>query len=293
MGADNKDHSEHARSVSSRQGLDMQTLEERLHQTQEREAALRAGTQRMEEFLGTASHELRTPLTTIKANIQLALRRLKPLTGKTMYEPAETNAKIVAAQDMLMRAERQVGVLNRLVGDMIDVSRIQSGKLQVHMQQEPCNLVSLVEEIVCEQRKVLPGRSILLEMPNVTKVLVVADPERIGQVLTQYIDNALKYSEATCPVTVCLQLEKLCARVSVRDEGPGISTQEQKRVWECFYQVPDIKVVSGSGVGLGLGLYISQTIIDHHSGQVGVQSVEDKGSTFWFALPIVQQDVGA
>jgi PAS domain S-box-containing protein len=257
---------------------------------QAQKIALHETNQRMEEFLGAASHELRTPLTTIKANVQLALRRLKSLSEKTSLDLAEMKDKVYAAQDMLTRAERQVGVLNRLVGDMIDISRIQSGKLQVHLQPEPCNLCKIVQETVQEQRKAVPGRSILLEMPALEDVPVMADPDRIGQVLTNYIGNACKYSEAA--VTVYLTVEEQCARVSVQDEGPGLSLEKQKYIWECFYQAPDIKVVSGSGVGLGLGLYISQTIIERHSGRVGVQSFPGKGSTFWFTLPIVQQNTG-
>ncbi|MBV9710581.1 MAG: PAS domain S-box protein [Ktedonobacteraceae bacterium] len=261
-------------------------------EVQRQEVALRAANLRMEEFLSVASHELRTPLTTIKANIQLAMRRLKPLSAKTNLDAAEINDKISATQDMLTRAERQVGVLNRLVGDMIDISRIQAGKLQIRLRQEPYNLTSIVQEIIQEQRNAAPGRSILIEVPAGEEFPVQVDPERIGQVLANYVSNALKYSEAALPVTVRLQREESYVRVSVQDEGSGLSAEEQERIWECFYRSPDAKVVSGSGVGLGLGLYISQTIIARHSGQVGVQSVRDKGSTFWFTLPIAQQNVG-
>ena len=287
MVADNENSPDPGDMLPSLHGLEQQELEERLRESQQREAALREVNQRMEEFLGTASHELRTPLTTIKANIQLASRRLKSLSGKTSIDSEEITVKISATQEMLTRAERQVGVLNRLVGDMIDISRIQAGKLQVQVQPEPCNLVSIVREIIQEQRKAAPGRSILVEMPDAEEIPVMADPDRIGQVLVNYVSNALKYSEAQCPITVRLQLDERSARVSVQDEGPGLPSEEQKRIWECFYQAPDISVVSGSGVGLGLGLYISQTIIARHSGQVGVDSIQDKGSTFWFTLPTV------
>lgn len=292
MGAGNENEPDPGVMVPSMHGSEQRGIEEMLRESQERETALHEANQRMEEFLGAASHELRTPLTTIKANIQLAIRRLKALAGKTSLDLEEMNAKVGAAQDMLTRAERQVGVLNRLVGDMIDVSRIQSGKLQVHLRPESYNLVTIVQEIVQEQRKAVPGRSILLELPAVKEFPVLADPDRIGQVLTNYIGNALKYSEVACPVTVCLQCEEQSVRVSVQDEGPGLSPEEVKHVWDCFYQAPDVRVVSGSGAGLGLGLYISQTIIERHSGQVGVQSVLDKGSTFWFTLPLAEQDVG-
>jgi len=268
--------------------IERQRLLSEQAEAQGREVALQESNRRMEEFLGVASHELRTPLTTIKANIQLAMRRLKSLSDRASVATEEINGKVSATQDMLTRAERQVGVLNRLVGDMIDISRIQADKLQVHLRQEPANLVAIVQEVVQEQRKAVPGRSILVEMPATETIPILADPDRIGQVLTNYISNALKYSEATKSVAVRLACDGQIARVSVRDEGPGLSSEEQQRIWECFYQAPDIKVLSGSGVGLGLGLYISQTVIERHQGQVGVQSTQGKGSTFWFTLPIAQ-----
>jgi signal transduction histidine kinase len=288
MEANNENDSNPGGIVSPLRSLEQRELEKRLRESQQREAALHKVNQSMEEFLGAASHELRTPLTTIKANIQLATRRLKSLAGKTNIDPEEVNGKINAAQEMLTRAERQVGVLNRLVGDMIDISRIQSGKLQVNLRQEPCNLVSIVQEVIQEQRRTASKRSILVEMPAAEEIPVQVDPDRIGQVLTNYVGNALKYSEATCPIIVRLQYDERSVRVSVQDEGPGLSSEEQQRVWECFYQAPDVNVASGSGAGLGLGLYICQTIIARHSGQIGVDSIRDKGSTFWFTLPIVQ-----
>lgn len=270
-----------AHDVTERQKL----LSERA-KAQGKEVALQESNWRIEEFLGVASHELRTPLTTIKANIQLAMRRLKSLSSGANVTTEEINEKVNTMQDMLTRAERQVGVLNRLVSDMIDISRIQANKLQVHLPQEPANLVEIVQEVVQKQRKAAPERSILIEMPAVEMIPILADAGRIEQALTNYISNALKYSEATKPIAVRLALEGQTAHISVHDEGRGLSNEEQQHIWECFYQVPDIKVLSGSGVGLGLGLYICQTIIARHQGQVGVQSALGRGSTFWFTLPI-------
>ncbi len=259
-----------------------------------REVALQEANRRMEEFLGIASHELRTPLTTIKANVQLAKRRLKTVTAEPVSE--STTSKVDASYDMLSRAERQVGVLNRLVGDLIDISRIQTGKLQLHLRKEPSDLVQVVSEAVQEQQKAFPQRTITLSLPTPNEPLpVIADADRIAQVLINYLTNALKYSESDKPVSVSLTQEKdiygvesVC--VVVRDEGPGLAPEEQKRIWECFYQSEQVKVVSGSGVGLGIGLYISQTIIERHHGQTGVDSTPGTGSTFWFTLPLVQQN---
>ena len=118
---------------------------------------------------------------------------------------------------------------------------------------------------------------------------IMADPERIGQVVTNYLTNALKYSAADRTVDVTIQVEGKVAKLSVRDEGPGLSIQEQERIWEYFYQSPGIEVQNGSSVGLGLGLHICRTIIELHHGQVGVKSAPGEGSTFWFTLPLADE----
>lgn len=266
--------------VLERQRLLLESAE-----AQGRVIALREANRRMEDFLGLASHELRTPLTTIKANIQLALRRLKSI----LRLPGELQEKVDGARQTLERAERQVGVLNRLVSDMIDISRIQSGRLQLQIRQEPCDLVGLVREVIQEQRKTQPTRTIHVQLPEQVRVPVMADPDRIAQVLTNFLTNALKYSAAAVPVDVTFIVEGREARVVVRDYGQGLSEEDKRRIWECFYQSPKVRIMSGSGVGLGLGLYISRTLIEHHHGTVGVDSTQGEGSTFWFTLPIVQQ----
>lgn len=273
--------------------IEQRQLEQRTQQT------LREANSRMEEFLGVASHELRTPLTTIKANIQLSQRRLKNVMQLAETLPIEVASKVTMTQDMLTRAERQVGVLNRLVGDLIDISRIQTGKLQLHLRQELSDLAQIVQETVQAQRIATPERTIQLEMHTQGMVPTIADPDRIMQVLTNYLNNALKYSYSDTPVTVVLNVQEddqagnaeahqHTARVSVHDQGQSLSPEQQQHIWECFYQAEGIKVLSGSGVGLGLGLYISQILIQRHHGQVGVESTEHHGSTFWFTLPLAQ-----
>lgn len=93
-------------------------------------------------------------------------------------------------------------------------------------------------------------------------------------------------SEADCPVEVRLEVLACEARVSVRDEGIGLSREQQEHIWELFYRVPGVEVQSGSGVGLGLGLHICQTIIEEQGDRVGVESSPGVGSTFWFTLPL-------
>jgi signal transduction histidine kinase len=230
---------------------------------------------------------LRTPITTIKANIQLAMRRLKTLLSLEI--PTNVAGKAEATYNMLERAESHVDVLNKLVGDMLDISRIQAGRLELHLRQEPCDLVGIVTEVVQEQRKAVSTRVVLTQALPATTVLIITDPDRIAQVLTNFLSNALKFSEADKPVEVSLSVEGEMARVAVRDYGQGLESEELQHIWECFYQAPHVSVLSGSGIGLGLGLYISQTLIERHKGQIGVESEPGTGSTFWFMLPLAQE----
>ena len=115
----------------------------------------------------------------------------------------------------------------------------------------------------------------------------VADADRIGQALTNYLSNALKFSPVDQPIKINLEVSDAQARVSVQDRGSGISASEQSRIWERFQQGQRQPV--GSGGGLGLGLYITRAIIQQHQGQVGVESHAGEGSTFWFTLPLADE----
>jgi len=248
------------------------------------ELALRESNRLMDEFLGMAGHELRTPLTAIKGNIQLAKRQLKKNVSPDGSPAEDLSNRLKLVEELLERAERQVRLQNRLVGDLLDVSRIQADKIELNL--EPCDLVTVVREAVQDQRLLSSSRIICLNLPVEELVPVLADADRLGQVVTNYLTNALKYSAADRPVEVSLQLEEKMARVSVRDEGPGLSVEEQQHIWERFHQVERVKVQSGSSGGLGLGLHICRTIVERHHGQVGVESTPGEGSTFWFTLPL-------
>jgi signal transduction histidine kinase/CHASE3 domain sensor protein len=258
---------------------------------QSRALALTETNRRMDEFLGVASHELKTPVTSLKLNVQLATRRLRELNER--IEGHETGGRAAIAEmahtvatvsRMLERSDRTMARLTRLVDDLLDMSRIRAGRLE--LRPEPCDLATIVADAVQEQREVSPGHSITLALPPSGAVPIVADADRIGQVVTNYLTNALKYSKESHPVEVEVRLDAGHARVAVRDGGPGLPPEEREAVWEPFHRAKGIEVVSGSGVGLGLGLYISRTIVERHGGAVGLESAPGAGSTFSFALPL-------
>ena len=252
------------------------------------ELAWRETKERMDEFLGIVSHELRTPLTTIKGNIQLSRLRLRSSLRELSADAEGLRSMLEEIQTMLARAERQVNVQNRMVSDLLDISRMEADKLELRLG--PCDLATIVRETVEDQRSITPTRTIHLALAEEETAPMIADAERIGQVLSNYLTNALKYSPADRPVDVQLTKEERTVRVLVRDTGPGLTTSEQERIWERFYQVEGIKRQRGSSVGLGLGLHICRAIVEQHQGEVGVESTKGEGSTFWFTLPLAMAD---
>lgn len=256
-------------------------------EAQARALALHEANLRMNEFLSIASHELKTPVTVIRTNIEILARRLKPEQMANMR--AEDVARAVATiGPVLTGMERSGNRLRRLVDDLVDASRIRAGKLDLRLQV--CDLADIVRDCVEEQRHLNSRRTIGLRLPEGETVSVMGDPDRIDQVVTNYLTNALKYSAEDRPVEVRLDVERDHARVSVRDEGPGLPPAEQESIWEIFHRSDNVEVQSGSGVGLGLGLHIARTIVERHHGQVGVESAPGVGSTFWFTLPLARPD---
>jgi signal transduction histidine kinase len=259
-------------------------LEELACQVTARKNEAEAANRAKDEFLSHAAHELKTPLTALLGNLQLAEFRLQHILSGTEGATAEVATTLAAVQDFHRRAERQIDRLTRLVNDLLDVSRIQGHRLELRL--EPCDLVAIVHEAVEEHRQAAPTRTIRLDVSQGEAVPVIADADRIRQVVINYLTNALTYSRADQPIDVGLQADGGMARVWVHDEGPGVPAADQHRIWERAYQVAGLKPQSGSHVGLGLGLYISRSIIAHHHGQVGVESTLGHGATFWFTLPL-------
>ena len=249
------------------------------------ECALREANRRFDEFLSLASHELRSPLTTIMGNIQLAQRRLRAVKRQSQESAEPLESKLERIQQPLEFAVHRANVQKRMISDLLDVSRIQANRLELRL--ESSDLAMIVSEIVEDQRQIHPERTIMLEMPE-KPVLAIVDRDRIGQVIHNYLTNALKYSSEDRPVFVDVRVEGPIVRVSVRDEGPGIPPDVHDLIWDRFYRVEGIEVQSGEEMSLGLGLHICRIIVERHQGQVGLQSECGCGSTFWFTLPLDQ-----
>jgi len=183
----------------------------------------------------------------------------------------------------LAKMDRQLNRLTNLISELLDISRMQTGKLV--FQQEAFDLSSLVQEIVENLQPTTRTHQLCLE--DTEPVLVVGDRERIGQVLINLLTNAIKYSPQADKVIVHVARDQNHALVSVQDFGIGIAKEHQHKVFERFYQVTDSE--GKTYPGLGIGLYISCQIVRRHGGRLWVESEKGEGATFHVTLPLFQE----
>lgn len=222
---------------------------------------------RKDEFIGMASHELKTPVTSIDAFLQLVQRSLK-------LEDRE--------KELVFKARNQVSKLISLIADLLDVTKIQTGKLPYTFTNFDFN--DLLKEVVEVMQQNHPAQEINLNHPA-GMLQVYADKQRLEQVIINLLSNAIKYAPNTNKIRVAVQNAPHHLQLSVQDFGPGIDLPEQEHIFSRFYQ---IKKPNGNASGLGIGLYISKEIIDRHQGQIWVESSPGKGATFSFKLPLLQ-----
>lgn len=254
-------------------------------------AALQETTQRMDAFLSVASHELKTPVTSMKASVQLAMRAARSLSALALPETAA--AKLTRALELLASTDKQATKLDRLIDDLLDVTRLQAGTATIRLAR--ADLGAIVREAIEQQQLAWPGRAIRLDLSSLPEALptLMVDADRVSQVVANFLTNALKYSADDAPVTVTITFpgrdepdqQRDQVRVAVRDQGPGLSAEQQVQLWQLYHRVPDIVQQSGSGAGLGIGLYVCKAIVEQHGGRVGVESAPGEGSMFWFTLP--------
>jgi signal transduction histidine kinase len=218
-----------------------------------------------DDFIAMASHELKTPVTSIKLYMQLLHRKFQKL-------------KDVKSAESIAKMDGQVNKLINLINDLLDVSKVEEGKLQFNTTA--FNLNDLVSEIVEEMQRTTKHKIVVVQ-ENVEEVY--GDRDRIGQVLTNFISNAIKYSPNAERLSVATTKNKKEAIVKVQDFGIGLSQKEKDKVFDRFYRAGERK---DSFPGLGLGLYISSEIIHRHKGRIWVESAKGKGSSFYFSLPL-------
>jgi PAS domain S-box-containing protein len=260
-------------------------LEHEREQAQASELAVREVNQHLDEFFRTAAHDLRQPVTVAKGHADMALHRFRRLAEAVEVRGGKEAQQADRVLESLRLTSESLERLSRLTVELFDIARARTGTLELHLAR--VDLAALVREQVQAQHAATPARTIRLEVPgDGQSVWVKGDSTRLGQVLTNYLTNALKYSAADKPVTVRLEVVEGLAVVGVSDQGPGLPWEEQSLVWEMLHRAPGVEVQSGSEGSLGMGLYIVKRLIElHPGGRVGVESVVGEGSTFWFRLP--------
>lgn len=224
-----------------------------------------------DEFLSIASHELKTPLTPLKLQLQLMARKIK-------NEPEKL--KEGQLEKMLNNADRQMNRLAKLIDDLLDVSRISAGKLKLH--PEVVNLQDIIRDVLVQYSHELEANLGHVELEAPEAVYCNVDSLRIEQVLVNLLTNAVKYAPMK-NIMVNLTKDMTWARISVKDQGPGIAQEDLERIFGRFERVR----TSDNIGGLGLGLYISKQIIEAHSGKIYAES-DGSGSTFIVELPLAQ-----
>lgn len=220
---------------------------------------------RKDDFISMASHELRTPVTSLKLYTQLLDRQL-------------SSTKEVGVPEALIKMNSQIDRLTNLIGDLLDLSRIQAGKLQI--RKINFKLDELILDVVESMQATTTHK---FSIKGLSSNEVHADKERITQVLINLLSNAIKYSPESEKIIVQAHKTDTEVIVGVQDFGRGISNEHIGKIFERFYQIQDRGISTG---GLGIGLYISYEIVKRNGGNMWVKSKLGKGSTFYFSLPL-------
>lgn len=223
--------------------------------------------QKKDEFMSIASHELKTPMTSIKGSLQIALRL------------SEKNKPQTEVMQFVEKANRQTDKLSVLVNDLLDVTKIQAGKVVLSFSKFSIN--ELIDECVDEILNVTGGHNIVVKIAQDAEIN--ADRNRVEQVISNLLSNAIKYSPGQSEVIISSEIKDDRLRIAVKDFGIGIPADKKDLVFDRFFRVQES---SHKFSGLGLGLYISAEIIKRHHGQIGVNSEENAGSEFWFEIPL-------
>ena len=219
------------------------------------------------DLVATVAHEFRTPLTSLRMAVHLCTEQVAgPLTDKQA--------------ELLHAAREDCDRLQAMVDDLLDLSRIESGRVELFPLPTPVS--HLVESAIEEHKAeaIEAGLNLSADFP-LPEARVLADHERIGHVFSNLIVNAVRHTQMGGSLTLGAEVVNDAVRFTVADTGKGIPREYQERIFEKFFRVPDAEPR-----GTGLGLYIAREIVRGHGGDIGVKSEPGKGSTFWFTLPL-------
>ena len=247
-----------ARDITEQKG--QQTERERLYREAQEAARVR------EEFLSVAGHELRTPLTSLQFQLHTLRRRIK-------------SGEQDRAVELLDRAAAQLQRLARLTEELLDVTRITTGRLELELEET--DLGQIVKEVVDRHRDFTSRTGCQVTVFAPVGITGIWDRSRLDQVVTNLLSNAIKFSNGK-PIEIRADLDTSCARLTVEDHGIGISPEDQAKIFERFERA----VSKRSYGGLGLGLWITRQIVDAHHGRIDVTSRPGQGSTFRIELPL-------
>ncbi|MBI5051035.1 MAG: DUF3365 domain-containing protein, partial [Nitrospirae bacterium] len=224
---------------------------------------------RKSDFIAKVSHELRTPLTSMKG----AMDYLSTRFSMGLKSDKDINELTVFFDIIKNNAERLI----RMVNDTLDLERIESGMVEMHFTH--VNLLSLIKEVVINFHSIASEKKVTFELKASPKTFITADEDVIRQVLINLISNALKFSPSNSEIHITVTESDEAVTVSIKDAGPGVSIEEQERIFDKFY-------TKGVKDGTGLGLAICKGIIEAHHGVINVINNDgQKGSTFYFSLP--------
>ena len=233
--------------------------------------ALKDEEQRKRDFVSMLSHELKTPVTSIKGHVQMLLRILEK------EEPSTLTAKL---QPSLVRIDKILVQQTRLISEMLDLTRIEDGRLDLHRELLP--IESLVEEVIADFKLTHPQHS--LRLNSAGNVEVYADRQKLNQVLINLIANAIKYSPESFVVDISVTRAEDEVRIDIADYGIGIEEKDQQNIFKRFYRVEGQNEIRYSG--FGIGLYLASSIIELHGGKISLQSSKGEGSTFTVHIPV-------
>ncbi|TVM35678.1 hypothetical protein DQK91_03150 [Oceanidesulfovibrio marinus] len=264
-----------------------QSLLEKTRELEEANRRLRELDQLKSDFLSSISHELRTPLTSILGFAKLVNRELTRFGAQNNRDSEDITARLERMQANLDIIAREGERLTRLINEILDLSKIESG--QVEWRDIICSSRALAlqaMEAVEPQFQQKPGVELRLDVSK-ADTLVRVDPDRYLQVCINLLNNALKFTPSGSITITAQPTDEGYYRFSVQDTGVGIAPDDMERIFDKFHQAPTNDTLRDKPMGTGLGLSISSQIVDHYGGRIWVQSAPGKGSTFTFEIPSV------